>query len=167
MMPITGCSVLRAPNASVPADYSHLLITPAALPAPFQRYTAAPPKLDPNGVPGASTELINTAGTRAIGNTIYVLPTADAATSALDSARQALGTVVRGPAPQPAPVGAGGTTASGDSPDGSKAVTVVMFTEGRTFVTLNFDAAPSDAVALQDATRAAQQQDALIRKTPV
>ena len=177
-MPITGCSILPTPNASVrsrppttsapaPADYSHLLITPAALPAPFEKYTAAPPKLDPNGVPGASTELVNGAGTRAIGNTVYVLPTADAATSALNGAKQALGTVIRGAVAQPAPVGAGGTTASGDSPDGSKAVTVVMFTEGRTFVTLNFDAAPSDAVAPPDATQAAQRQDAMIKKTPV
>ena len=30
-----------------------------------------------------------------------------------------------------------------DSPDGSKAVTLVMFTEGRTFVTLKFDVAPA------------------------
>lgn len=174
--PITGCSILSTPNASVrphpaitpaSADYSHLLITPTALGAPFERYTAAPPKLNPNGVPGASTELLNRAGTRAIGNTIYVLPTAAAATSALNGARQALGTVVSGALPQPAPVGNGGTTASGDSPDGSKAVTVVMFTEGRTFVTLNFDAAPSDAVAPQEATQAAQRQDALIKKAPI
>ena len=178
VMPVTGCSVLSAPNTSArphpatpsapPAtDYSNLLITPSALGAPFEKYTAAPPKSDPNGVPGASTELLNAADTRAIGNTIYVLPTAAAATSALNGARQALGTVVRGAVAQPAPVGAGGTTASGASPDGSKAVTVVMFTEGRTFVTLNFDAAPADAVALQDATKAAQRQDALIKKTPI
>src|SRR5262249_32347744 len=84
--------------------------------------------------------------TRAVGSTIFVLPTADVATESLNKATQALGTVIKGATAHPAPVGANGTTASGRSPDGSKAVTVVMFTEGRTFAVLKFDAVPGDAI---------------------
>jgi hypothetical protein len=42
-----------------------------------------------------------------------------------------------------------------------------MFTEGRTFVTLKFDAAPADAVLPAQATQVAQRQDALIKTTPL
>jgi len=84
-------------------------------------------------------------------------------TKAIDYYKKALGAVIEGAVAQPAPVGANGTTAGGPSPDGSKAVTVVMFTEGRTFVTLKFDAAMTDAVAPPLASQVAQRQDALIK----
>jgi len=80
--------------------------------------------LNPHGVPGASVVFVNKANTRAIGNTIFVLPDPNAATAALNGAKNALGTVIEGAVAQPAPVGANGTTAGGPSPDGSKAVTV-------------------------------------------
>ena len=132
-----------------------------------EAYTAQPPTLNPDGIPGASRVLVNQTGTRAIGNTVFVLPTADAATASLNAARQALGTVVDDAVPQPAPVGANGTLATGQSPHGTKAVTVVMFTEGRTFTTVKFDAAPSDAVPVVLATQVAQQQDMQIKTNPV
>ena len=176
----TACSVLTRPNASplpppsstmsktaAAGDYAALLIKPDAISTPGDTYTAKRPTLNPDGLPGAATEFVNQAGTRALGNTIFVLPTAQAATKSINGARQALGTVIHDANAQPAPVGAGGTTAAGMSPDGSKAVTVVMFTEGRTFATLKFDAAPNDPVASGQATQAAQRQDELIKKSPV
>jgi hypothetical protein len=177
---VTGCSALTRPNASMrpqppstlsktaaAGDYAALLIKPNAISTPGDTYTAQRPTLNPDGLPGAATVFVNQAGTRALGNTIFVLPTADAATRSLNGAKQALGTVIRDADARPAAVGANGTTATGMSPDGSKAVTVVMFTEGRTFATLKFDAAPTDAVASPQATQAAQRQDALIKNTPV
>lgn len=177
---VTGCSVLTRPNASMrsqppstqsktaaASDYSALLIKPDAISTPGDTYTAQRPTLNPDGLPGAATVFVNQAGTRALGNTIFVLPTTDAATRSLNGAKQAMGTVIHDADAQPAPVGANGTTAVGLSPDGSKAVTLVMFTEGRTFATLKFDAAPTDAVASLQATQAAQRQDALIKKSPV
>ena len=181
--PMSGCSVLSPPNPSKgsqpPAtgatqsrtgaarDYSRLLIRPDALGVPGEAYTARPPTLNPHGIPGVSTVFVNRAGTRAVGNTIFVLATPEAATASLNGAKQALGTVIDGAIAQPAPVGANGTTATGRAPGGSKAVTVVMFTEGRTFVTLKFDAAPADAVLPAQATQVAQRQDALIKTTPL
>jgi hypothetical protein len=94
------------------------------------------------------------------------LPTADAATKALNAAKQALGAVIKGAVPQPTPVGANGTTAAGRPPDGSKAVTVVMFTEGRSVVTLKFHAAPGDAAPSPQTAQVGQRQDAQIRTTP-
>jgi hypothetical protein len=178
--PVTGCSVLSPPNpaggsqphtagaktskTAAAGNYSHLLIKPDAI-STNETYTAKPPTLNPHGLPGASTVFVNQADTRPLGNTIFVLPTADAATKALNAAKQALGTVIKGAVPQPTPVAANGTTAAGRSPDGSKAVTVVMFTEGRSFVTLKFDAARGDAVSPQ-AAPVAQREDAQIRTTP-
>jgi hypothetical protein len=70
---------------------------------------------------------------------------------------------VTGGNPQPASVGNGGTMVSGTSPDTSKAVTVLLFTEGKAFVTLEFDSAPNDVVPPEFATGVAQQQDGAIK----
>ena len=140
-----------------------MLIKADAIGGLDETYTAQPPTLNPHGVPGASVVFVNKANTRAVGNTIFVLPDPDAATAALNGAKRALGTVIEGAVALPSPVGANGTAAGGPSPDGSKAVTVVMFTEGRTFVTLKFDAAMTDAVAAQLASQVAQRQDELIK----
>jgi hypothetical protein len=180
---MTGCSVLSSPHrperaqphttgaatSKTPAasDYSRLLIKSDAISGLDETYTARPPTLNPHGVPGASVVFVNQANTRAVGNTIFVLPDPVAATAALNGAKQALGTVIEGAVAHPAPVGANGTAAAGSSPDGSKAVTVVMFTEGRTFVTLKFDASTTDAVAPPLATQVAQRQDALIKSTRI
>ncbi len=178
---ITGCShpsVPPAPTVTHPSptggattktaaakDYSHILLTPDAM--GDEDYTAQPPTLNPDGIPGASKVLLNQAGTRAVGATVFVLATPDAAVASLNGARRALGTVIDDADPQPAPVGANGVLAAGQSPHGAKAVTVVMFTEGRTFTTVKFDAAPADAVPAALATDVAQRQDARIKATPV
>lgn len=137
---MTDCSVLSSPHrpegtqphttgaatskTSAASDYSGLLIKPNAIGGLDETDTAQPPTLNPHGVPGASVVFVNKANTRAVGNTIFVLPDPDAATAALNGAKNALGTVIEGAVAQPAPVGANGTTAGGPSPDGSKAVTV-------------------------------------------
>jgi hypothetical protein len=159
----TGAPTSKTAAAS---DYSNLLIKPDAIGVPDETYTARPPTLNPHGVPGASTAFVNQADTRAVGSTIFVLPTADVATESLNKATQALGTVINGATAHPAPVGANGTTASGRSPDESKAVTVVMFTEGRTFAVLKFDAVQGDAIPAPLTTQVAQRQDAQIKATP-
>jgi hypothetical protein len=159
----TGAQTARTAAAS---DYSDLLIKPDAIDAPDETYTARPPTLNPHGIPGASTAFVNQADTRAVGSTVFVLPTADVAVASLNAAKQALGTVITGAAARPAPVGANGATATGRSPDGTKAVTVVMFTEDRTLAILKFDAAPGDATPAPLAAQVAQRQDAQIKTTP-
>jgi hypothetical protein len=52
---------------------------------------------------------------------------------------------------------------AGTSPDKSKAVTVLLFTEGKAFVTLEFDSAPNDPVPPDFAQTVAAQQDNVIK----
>ena len=53
---------------------------------------------------------------------------------------------------------------SGTSPDKSKSVTVLLFTEGKAFVTLEFDG-PADSLPPQDFVNdVAQKQDAAVKK---
>jgi hypothetical protein len=55
-----------------------------------------------------------------------------------------------------------GTLSSGSSPDQSKSVTVVTFTQGKAFTTLEFDGAPNDPVAVDFANDVGQKQDAAV-----
>ena len=86
-----------------------------------------------------------------------------AATAALEAAKSALGGSVVGGAPAPIEVGAGGISVSGNSPDNAKSVTVVLFTEGRAFVTLEFDG-PKDATPPPDFVLDVGQKQALAIK---
>ena len=81
--------------------------------------------------------------TAMIGDTIVVLADPTEAANLLAKATGALGTSVTG-APAPSPIGTNGTVAAGTSPDGSKAATVVMFTNDNAFVTLQFDSSEGD-----------------------
>jgi hypothetical protein len=152
-----------APKAAPPADYTDLLIAPDALGLPGEPYSAQVPTQNPQGVPGVSTSMVNRSDTRSVGDTIYLLPDPDAATTSLNGAKQSLNTVITTPLAQSAPVGDAGTIATGNSLDGTKGMTVVMFTRGRAFVTMQFDAAPGQAITSQLATQAAQRQDAIVK----
>jgi serine/threonine protein kinase len=144
-----------------PTDYTALLIKATDIDAP-EVFTASPPIQNPNGKAGVATAFSNPDGTHVIGDTILVLPDPSAAASALDSAKTALGGSVNG-TPGPADVGSGGTTVSGNSPDGSKSVTVLLFTQGRAFTVLEFDG-PANAVAPPDfVTDVGQKQVTVIK----
>jgi hypothetical protein len=101
--------------------------------------------------------------TRHIGDTILILPDADQAVSELDEEKAALGNMVTGGTPAPETVGSGGTMVSGTAPDGSKAVTVLLFTEGKAFTNLEFDSAPNAPVPPQFVTDVGQKQDTAIK----
>jgi hypothetical protein len=83
--------------------------------------------------------------------------------SELDLEKAALGDLVKGGTPAPAAVGTGGTMVSGTAPDGAKAVTVLLFTEGKAFTNLEFDSAPNDPVPPQFVTDVGQKQDTPIK----
>ena len=85
------------------------------------------------------------------------------ATAALEAAKAALGGSVVGGTPAPIEVGSGGISVSGNSPDNAKSVTVVLFTEGRAFVTLEFDG-PKDATPPPDFVLDVGQKQALAIK---
>ncbi|MGB9227500.1 hypothetical protein [Mycobacterium sp.] len=145
-----------------PADYTRLLIQASDINAP-EAFTASPPVKNPNDQPGVASTFSNPDRSHVIYDTIAVLSDPAAATNALNARKGGLDGVVHGN-PEPINVGTGGTTISGPSPDGSKGVTVLLFTEGKTFAELEFDG-PADSLVPPDfVTDVGQKQDAAIKK---
>ena len=137
-------------------------------------FVAGPPTSNPNGQPGAAITFNSqphpqdqngvTVKDVSIVDTIQVLPDAAAATGALNSAKSGQG-LVKDPKTDPATVGTGGATLTGASPDGSKNVTVLMITEGRGFVTLEFVGGSDSPPPPPDfVTDVGQKQDAAVKK---
>ena len=159
----TSTSQSSASNSAQPqsGDYTKLLIQASDLNAP-EEFKASPVIQNPNGHPGVDTTFSNEDGSNQVRDTILVLNDPSAAANALHSAKAKLGDSVKG-TPGPAAVGTGGTTVSGNSPDGSKGVTIVLFTEGKAFTTLTFNG-PADTPAPPDfVTDVAQKQDTAIK----
>ena len=153
-----------APTSSVqPTDYTGLLIQATDINAPVA-FTGSPPANNPNGQPGVATTFSTQDGSHVIKDTIQVLADPAAATNALNAAKGGQGNAVKDPQTGSANVGTGGTTLSGNSPDNSKGVTILLFTEGKAFVTLEFDG-PADSLPPQDFVNdVAQKQDAAVKK---
>jgi hypothetical protein len=171
----TVATTTSAPTSSAsaqPSDYTRLLIQTTDIDAPMP-FIAGPPTTNPNGQPGVAITFSTqphpadqdgvTVKEVHIRDTIQVLPDAAGATSALNSAKAGQG-MVTNPETAPASVGTGGTTMSGKSPDGSKGVTALLFTEGRAFVTLEF-IGPVDPLPPPDfVVDVGQKQDAAVKK---
>jgi len=64
---------------------------------------------------------------------------------------------------QPVDVGSNGTMISGTAPDNSQAVTVLLFTEGKALVNLEFDSAANDPIDPGVATDIGRKQDVAIK----
>ena len=143
-------------------DYTTLLIKASDIDAP-EPFTASPAIKNPNGQQGATTTFTDQDHSHAIIDTIQILLDPAAAANALDSARTIQHETLQGK-PLAIDVGVDGTTISGTSPDRSKGITVLLFTEGKAFVTLQFEG-PSDMLAPPDfITSVGGKQDAAIKK---
>ena len=166
--PKSATSVTSSPSAAStsapasPSDYTGLLTKASDIKAP-EIFTATPPINNPNGQLGATTTFSNQDRTHVIADSIQILPDPAAAASALESAKATRDGYVHG-VPEPIAIGTGGTTISGPSPDGAKGVTVLLFTEGKAFVELEFDGPPDSLVPADFVTDVGQQQDAAIKK---
>jgi len=159
----TSSSAPTSSASAQPSDYTGLLIKATDINAPIQ-FTAGPPTNNPNGQPGAAVTFSTDDNSHVIKDTIQVLADPGAATNALNAAKATQGNNVKNPKTDSFNVGTGGTTVSGNSPDNSKGILIVMFTEGRAFVTLEFDG-PVDSLPPQDfVTDVAQKQDAAVKK---
>ena len=90
-------------------------------------------QLNPGGNPGAAQVYASPDGKQQIIDTILVFPDVGAADSNFQSNSATLNTVVTGP-PEPVEIGTNGVMAVGTSPDGSKEVTVILFTQDRALV---------------------------------
>jgi hypothetical protein len=131
-----------AAEPAAASDYSTLLMAADDIDSP-EPFIAEPPIVNPNGMQGVAG-LYHTAGdTAMIGDTIVVLADSAEAANVLTKTAEGLGTSVTG-TPAPSSVGTNGSVVAGTSPDGSKAVTVLLFTEENAFVTLQFDSPPGD-----------------------
>ncbi len=162
----TSSSASSSASSSVsaqPADYTALLIKDSDIKAP-EVFTASPPLQNPNGKPGVATSFSNADSTHVIGDTILILPDASDAAGVLAAAKAALPDNIANPTPEPVDIGTGGVTASGNSPDGSKSVTILLFTEGKAFATLEFDGPPDQPAPTDFVTDVAQKQHAAIKK---
>ncbi len=155
-------SVASPAALAQPPDYTGLLIRATDL-AASQAFTAAPPINNPNGRPGATTTFRDQDRTHVIVDSIQILPDPAGASRALEAAKATTDGYVHGVS-DPIAVGSGGTTISGPSPDGSKAVTVLLFTEGRAFVELEFDGPPDDLVSPDFVADVGTKQDAAIKR---
>lgn len=160
--PTSSSSAPASSSASAqPGGYAGLLIQASDIDAPIP-FTGSPPTANPNGQPGVATTFSTDDGSRVIKDTILVLADPAAATGALNAAKS--GPAIKNPTTQPSSVGTGGTTLLGNSPDGAKGVTLLLFTEGKAFVTLEFDG-PRDMLAPPNfVTDVGQKQDAAVKK---
>lgn len=152
-----------ASGAAQPSDYSGLLIKASDIVVSGDAFTLTQtlPVATPAGAEGVFT---NQSGARKIDGTLYVYPDASAAGQALDLNAKMIADPdlgVKG-TQTPADVGVGGTMAVGTSGDGSKAKAMVMFTQGRALVVLEFTSSPGDPVPPEFVLDVARKQAAAI-----
>lgn len=149
--------------SNAPVDYSRLLLQASDLSDDEDTFTVQSTNPVPGGLPGASALFVNQEDTRAISDTIAVYPDAATATKTLRESIPRLDQVVADATPRPAPVGADGTMAVGKSVDGSKAVTLLLFTQGPALVRLEFQSAPGDATTDEFVINVGKMQDISLR----
>jgi hypothetical protein len=144
-------------------DWSGLLLTAADLSDDEDTFVLRSTSSNSNGLPGASALFVNTDDTRAISDTVALYPDAATATSTLKEALNKANNVVDGGTPQPFPVGTDGTLIRGTAPDGSKDITLVLFTQGPALVRLEFQSATGDPTTDPFVTSIAKMQQIALR----
>ncbi|MEE3751737.1 hypothetical protein KN250_010165 [Mycobacterium intracellulare] len=157
----TGSSAVTGPPPGQPTDYGFLLIKPSdvglGLTAPQS------PMLNPNNAPGVAQLFANADSGRRLWDTIVVTADPSAAAAELAGSKSDYAGKVVGDW-RPLAVGANGSAISGASPDNSQAMTVLLFTEGKALVTLEFDSAPNDPFDPAAALDIARKQDEAIKR---
>jgi hypothetical protein len=156
----TSSSAVTGPPSGKPADYGFLLIKSndvgGGLTAPQS------PMLNPNNAPGVAQLFANGDSSRRLWDTIVVAADPSAAVAELAATQGSYNGKVSG-SWQPLAVGANGVTISGTSPDNSQTMTVLIFTEGKALVTLEFDNPPNEPVDPAVALDIGRKQDAAIK----
>jgi hypothetical protein len=156
----TSAAATTAAAPAAPGDYSSLLV--AATEVGSDTVAQGPPQLNPSGNPGVGQVFASPDGKRRVVDTILVFPDAATAESNFDSNNATMNQSVTG-APQPATIGTKGSVATGTTPDGSKAVTVVLFSEGRALVNMSFESTLDEGIPQNLALQIAQKQDDAIQ----
>lgn len=144
-------------------NFTRLLLEGRDISTAEDTYTAQPAAPSPDTKSGAEVLLVNQDQTKAVNILIAGLPDPASAPSALQEAQDNLVKSLPGATPQPSPVGTGGTVVSGTSPDGTKSVTVLLFTEGAALARVEFDGVPNQPAARDFVTNVGQKQDIALR----
>jgi hypothetical protein len=144
-----------------PTDYTRLLIHASDIDAP-EVFTADPPQINRNPDETAFTVFRNPDRTHVIYDSIWVAPDPAAAAGALGKRKKTLDGIVHG-FPEPIDIGTDGTTIDGPSPDGTKSVTLLLFTEGKAYAELEFEGPPNAIVPPEFVADVGRKQDAAIK----
>jgi hypothetical protein len=168
LAPLTTSTTPKATTSSTAAatqrlDYTRLLLEARDISTGEDTYTAQPATPNPDGRPGAEVLLVNQDQTKAVNILLAGLPDAASAPAALQEAQANLAKSLTGGQPQPSPVGSGGTAVSGTSPNGTKSVTVLLFTEGAALARIEFDGVPGQPAPSAFVTNVGQKQDIALR----
>jgi hypothetical protein len=155
-----GSGTVTSPSPGRPTDYSSLLIKPSDIGGDFT--TPQPPVLNPNNAAGVAQLFANPDNSRRIGVTILIVADPAVAKTGIENTKTNYGGKVSGTW-QPVDVGSNGFMISGNSPDNSQAVTVLLFSEGKALVNIEFDGAPNDPIDPGVATDIGRKQDAAIK----
>jgi hypothetical protein len=148
--------------AADPTDYSALLVNPNDV-TDSTAYSASAPVQNPNNQQGVSAVYTHRDSTRQITETVLVLPDAAAATGAMNASQAEMANRIANAKTQPVQVGTGGTLLAGSSPDGTKSVSVLLFTQGNAAATVEFDGPPGDPAPTEFVEDLGQKQDAAIK----
>jgi hypothetical protein len=144
MAPTTSAPTSAPKENTAATDYSRLLVQPGDISTATEQFVLRSTVPNRRGGKGVSALFVNQDDTHAVGVTINVLTDPAAAKAALDASVQAIGNTLTGGPPAPSPVGTDGTVVSGMSADGTKDMTVLLFTEGPAVARIEFGSAPGD-----------------------
>jgi hypothetical protein len=158
--PSAASSGTADPSAQ-PAGYSSLLIKASDIGGDLS--APQPPVLNPNGAAGVAQLFANPDNSRRIGDTILIVADPATATAGLENSKTNYAGKVNG-SWQPVDVGSNGALISGTSPDNSRAISVLLFTEGKALVNLEFDSAPNDPIDVDIAKDIGRKQDTAVKK---
>jgi hypothetical protein len=156
----SGSGTVTAPSPGQPTDYSSLLIKPSDIGGDFK--SPQPPVLNPNNAAGVAQLFANPDNSRRIGDTILIVADPAVAKAGIENTKANYAGKVTGTW-QPVEIGSNGFMISGNSPDNSQAVTVLLFSEGKAVVNIEFDSAPNDPIDPAIATDVGRKQDAAIK----
>lgn len=159
----TGTSTVAPTSSTSGVNYTGWLIPVTDIDAPVP-FTGTPPTNNPNGQPGATITFNTQDNSHTIKDTIQVLPDPGAATNALNAAKSAQAGAIKHPNTEAVKIGTDGAVVSGNSPDSSKGIAVLLFTEGKAFVTVEFDGPPDTLPPPDFINDIGQKQDAAVKK---
>ncbi|WP_431239257.1 hypothetical protein ACQ86B_05955 [Mycolicibacterium aichiense] len=161
-LPGVTATTSTKPKAA-PVDYTRLLLQAGDISATGDAFVDQPPTPNPDSRPGAEVLFVNEEQTKAVSILLVAIDDPAAGPSAIAEAQASLPKAVTPGPPQPSIVGTGGTVVAGNSPDGKKSVSVLLFTEGSTLARIEFDGLPGQPAAADFVTNVGQKQAIALR----